>query len=166
MKRPSLVAAVLGLLLCVCASSFAATNSVLTTAPSLTRFDLCWGARPGLQSCTVKWDGKKLTCEFCFHGKRERAEIVPTKVAWEKFWTAMDKVRVWEWKSRYDNYHVLDGLVWSLQIDRGDHRVDSGGRNGYPAFGEPGADNEEPSPEFTQYQKAVEDLIGRRLWRE
>jgi len=78
----------------------------------------------------------------------------------------MDEVKVWEWKERYENPDVFDGLAWSLQIERGNRRASSRGRNGYPGFVRKGETELEPSLPFKEYQRAVETLIGRPIWHQ
>ncbi len=78
----------------------------------------------------------------------------------------MDELKVWDWEKRYDNRNVMDGLVWSLEIKHGDRSASSGGQNGYPDSDLHKMAGPMPSKRFEQYQKAVEELIGRPLWKE
>jgi hypothetical protein len=94
--------------------------------------------------------------------KQDKVEVVPTEEAWEKFWKVMDEVGVWEWKTNYDNLHIMDGQRWTLKLQRGERKVSSGGINGYPYTGEKPRSGRR-TPLFIKYEKAVEALIGRPL---
>jgi hypothetical protein len=166
MKTHYLISAVLGLMILGAAPSSGASKSSATNANTRAKLDLYWGAGPATYSCYIKGDHRTLTCEFNSLGQKSRVKSVPTKEAWAKFWKAMDEVRLWEWQARYDNPNIMDGLVWSLEIVRGGRQANSGGRSGFPTFGKPGKADGVPSPLFITYQRAVEDLIGRKLWKE
>jgi hypothetical protein len=161
---PALPAILWVLLLCL-EPSRAETNSVPSNGAATEALDLFWGAAPSIVTCSVKGDGRVLTYEFTSAAKKNKVKIVPAKEAWEKFWKAMDEVQLWKWQKRYDNVHIMDGLVWSLDVRRGEQKVRSGGHNGYPTLERLTKPAQEPSPIFRKYQQAVEELMGRKLWQ-
>ena len=147
-------------------ASFAETNSVSTKGPYPAQLELFWAGLPGLNFCSVKWDGKSLTYEQRFKAKKQRVEITPTAEQWTRFWAKMDEVGVWCWQKRYDNPPVMDGAVWNLKMEHGTNKVRCSGSNAYP--GDKGANVPSISPTqmFLKYQEAVEALIGRKLWAQ
>ncbi|WP_053942601.1 hypothetical protein [Kallipyga gabonensis] len=50
------------------------------------------------------------------------------------FFEALTALHVGEWEERYDNWNVLDGYSWSLEIcfSNGHKAVEKGGSNDYP----------------------------------
>ena len=163
MKYLGRFAFVVGLCFLSSGLGLSATNS---NSSSAVRLELFWGALPLINTVNIKGSEQGLTFNYFSASKKKEQKIVPTKEAWEKFWKALDELKVWEWEKRYDNRNVRDGLVWSLKIQHGDRSVSSGGTNGYP-----GSDLHEmagpmPSQRFKEYQEAVEALISRPLWKE
>lgn len=165
MKLLHLVACAIAVLFFSSNATLAADHSSATNSPSPVRLDLLWVGMPLIASCRITGDEQKLTCFFRQH-LPQTYEIAPTKEAWTNFWKSMDQVKVWEWKSRYDNPKVRDGLAWSLEIQRGDRKVVSGGSNGYPGSGNAKPGGWGPTALFMEYQKAVEELIGRPIWEK
>jgi hypothetical protein len=110
-----------------------------------------------------EWDGKALQCGTLdsVRGKGTTKTITPSADQWKKFWKTMDEVKVWKWRSRYENLDVLDGSSWSLELEYGDEMVRSRGRNGYPsdddvaAMAGPGE-----SEIFKKFREAVRELVA------
>ena len=166
MKYLGRFASVVGLLFFSSGLGLAATNSVSTNSVAVTRLELFWGGLPSIRTVNIKGNEQGLTFNYFSASKKNEQKIVPTKEAWAKFWKTMDELKVWDWEKRYDNRNVRDGLVWSLEIKRGDRSVSSGGQNGYPGSDLHKLVGPMPSQRFEQYQKAVEELVGRPLWKE
>lgn len=74
------------------------------------------------------------------YGHPEYLELSARK--WANFRKKLDALGVWDWKPTddskmqppYENPGVMDGTGWSLKIDWGDRRLQSGGDNNYPGF--------------------------------
>ncbi len=166
MKYLGRFAFVVGLLFVSSGVGLSATNSVSTNSVPVSRLELFWGGLPSITTVNIKGSEPELTFNYFSASKKSEKKIVPTKEAWVKFWKALDELKVWEWEKRYDNRNVRDGLVWSLKIQHGDRSVSSGGSNGYPGSDLQKMDGPMPSQRFKEYQEAVEELIGRPLWKE
>jgi hypothetical protein len=68
---------------------------------------------------------------------------VPTEAQWREFWREMERIRVWEWKNRYDpsdiGEEVYDGGGWHLKLAYRGRAVDTAGENSGPKPGNPKA---------------------------
>ena len=156
--------ALLSLVLFWAGTTFAATNSVPSKELLPQQLELFWGGLPGLNTCSVQWDGKSLAYEQTYRAKKTKADINPSDQQWQRFWKQMDEVNVWSWQKRYDNPDVMDGMVWHVKMGLGTNRVETYGSNAYPGNTETNRSDINPSKLFMQYQAAVEELIGRKLW--
>jgi hypothetical protein len=80
--------------------------------------------------------------------------VVPTVQDWEAFWSAIDRIGVWQWQPRYDDPDILDGTQWTLELMNGPRRVKSFGSNSYPG----GTDRGHAQP-FEQLLDAIGALV-------
>lgn len=76
----------------------------------------------------------------------------PTPEQWQAFLDALDTADIWNWKSHYCNYDVLDGTSWGLTVEVGDRRQESSCENDFPET-------------FNQVLSAISALVGRRDFR-
>jgi hypothetical protein len=93
----------------------------------------------------VKWEKERLVLikrvadmqgKGSFHETREQLE--PPPAAWQRFWTHIDSLGVWQWKSDYSSSKssLPDGESWSLNLEHGAKQVKSKGYNAVPeAYG-------------------------------
>jgi hypothetical protein len=108
------------------------------------------------------WDGKQLVYESFVSGYEERRQVylAPSRAQWSRFWRTMETIDVWSWSERYESGTRLepeelirDGSHWSLSLQVGDRRVESGGDSSGPA--EPGE-----SAGLDAFAEAVSRLTG------
>lgn len=76
----------------------------------------------------------------------------------------MDALGVWTWEREYVTHGVEDGTSWSLELGRGERRVESGGSNAYPhaAHGRRPMDSTSETPTWKRFCAAVRDLLDGR----
>ena len=98
----------------------------------------------------VRWHRGKLR----YRTDDSKGTVAPSAEAWETFWATMDKIGVWDWKSRYDDPETMDGVQWKVEINDGVRRVQSFGSNRYP-----GSRDREKARPFQEFLKAVGALI-------
>jgi hypothetical protein len=79
------------------------------------------------------------------------SEVTPSRQAWLVFWSQLDRLGVWNWKSDYINDNMLDGYEWSVDIVYGNRSVTSQGRNNEPS-------------DFEAFREAVGQLLGVGSW--
>ena len=102
------------------------------------------------RSMVVTWDGKALKVERSVEGRDQPPQsVMPSDAAWLQFWKEVDAIGVWKWNAKYVDPQTVDGHSWSVDIERGDTKIRSSGRNLYPA-------------QFERYENAVLDLIGEK----
>jgi hypothetical protein len=96
-----------------------------------------------------------MTGKGSFHETTERLE--PTPEAWERFWTRIDSLGVWQWKSDYNDpkRDWPDGESWALTLRRRARQMKSKGYNAVPDT-------------YSKFRSAVYELIedARRHSRE
>ena len=81
----------------------------------------------------------------------ERQErIQTTEQKWQSFWTEIDRIDVWSWRSSYENKEICDGRWWTLELGHQQCKLISKGLNHWPA-------------PFPQFIKALETLTARPL---
>jgi len=81
--------------------------------------------------------------------QKETVETVtPTAEQWLAFETALDALKVWDWKKTYE-IPSEDGTQWSATIVEDGRKLESTGNNAYP-------------PDFKKYLAAVKALLGGR----
>ena len=73
--------------------------------------------------------------------------VRPTDEAWTSFLTALDSLRVWEWRERYDHPGMCDGTSWKVDIVWDNRHIGSSGSNSFPRV-------------FEDYLEAVRALVG------
>ncbi|MFP3853189.1 MAG: hypothetical protein ACLFWD_02725 [Anaerolineales bacterium] len=112
-------------------------------------------------SYQVSWAGGKLWyIRRPQGGELIREALSPSDEAWQRFWTQLDQIRVWNWTGRYENPSVLDGTAWGLEISRDDRELECSGRNAYPPEGK-GPSMPKPFRRFLQELSLL--LDGRGL---
>ncbi len=101
-------------------------------------------------------DGKRLI--YKTYGDRYKLlntqEINPTEDQWLTFWTAINKINIWEWETRYEDPGVMDGTSWRVCIQYGNRSIESSGSNKYPG----GTDD---AKDFGLFLRAFRKLLGR-----
>lgn len=75
-------------------------------------------------------------------------QVAVTPEEWDAFWTKVDLLDVWSWKTYYRR--ARDGGKWSLELQRGDRQVTASGRNAGP-------DN------YSEFYRSLKQLVGGRL---
>ena len=80
-------------------------------------------------------------------------KIIPTEDQWLAFWTAINKLNVWKWKTRYEDPHVMDGTSWGVCIEYGGRSIESSGSNSYPG-------ESDDAGGFGLFLRAVRKLLG------
>ena len=80
-------------------------------------------------------------------------EINPTEKQWLAFWTALNKINIWKWETRYENPGVMDGTSWRVCLQYGGKSIESSGSNSYPG------DSDE-ADDFGLFLRAVRKLLG------
>ena len=106
----------------------------------------------------VRWHRGKL--RYRSHEAPSEVPIVPSGVDWESFWTAMDRIGVWNWQARYNDRETLDGTQWSIDISKGSRSVRCFGSNAYPG----GKDLQHARP-FQEFLAAVRALVRQPFGR-
>ncbi|MEP6668159.1 MAG: hypothetical protein ABJF10_03350 [Chthoniobacter sp.] len=84
----------------------------------------------------------------------ERSTVKVAEAQWKKFRTRLDAAKVWTWKTDYTNPAILDGTSWKLAADFGDQKIETSGRNAYPA-----------QAQFDALLAAVEELLGGKTFK-
>ncbi len=85
----------------------------------------------------------------------EKLETIrPEAIDWQRFWSELDKIKIWEWEQRYDNPHVLDGTSWSVHIEYQGKSLKSSGSNAYPD-----SKGAAPGKVFKKFCRAVSNLV-------
>lgn len=49
--------------------------------------------------------------------------MVPTHSQWEDFSKLCDELDVWSWPPDYQRMKILDGLLWTFELEIGERRV-------------------------------------------
>ena len=57
----------------------------------------------------------------------------PSKEKWNTFWYFLDDKKVWEWKKKYINHDILDGIQWEIEFSNSIKNVKSYGSNKLPS---------------------------------
>jgi hypothetical protein len=92
-------------------------------------------------SDSVKWERDKLVfvkrvADMSGKGSfvETKEELSPTPEAWRRFWTRINSLGVWQWKSEYHDAKRdgPDGESWALTLQIGAKQVKSKGYNGVP----------------------------------
>ncbi|HEU4454229.1 MAG TPA: hypothetical protein VFR81_14270 [Longimicrobium sp.] len=92
-------------------------------------------------------------------GAVDSVRAVPTAEQWRGFWASVDEIGVDQWRRRYVNPRVVDGLGWQLLLQTEEREIVSTGSNSYP--GPRGRENEEEmTPEFLAFLDTLGDLVG------
>jgi hypothetical protein len=87
----------------------------------------------------------------------------PDQDRWASFWTAIERIGVWDWKPDYSDTGVLDGTQWSLRMRHNGRVMSSEGDNDYP--GGVDAEFSDDSP-FGQFLAALAQLLGVKQFYE
>jgi len=106
---------------------------MIDKSPWPSRFRLYIGGAPFEPSYTVEMEGRILSYRArSGEGKESEQKISPRSEQWESFWTALERAGVWRWKARYPNPGVLDGTLWSVDIEHLGRAIASQGDNAFP----------------------------------
>ena len=54
--------------------------------------------------------------------------LSPSKKKWERFWTQMEKIDIWNWDKGYESF-ACDGTEWHIVIDYDGKKIESSGNN-------------------------------------
>ena len=110
---------------------------------------------------TVEWcDGILISRDLFDSSHSSATKVSPSNEDWRQFWRVVDNVKVWEWLPGYDNELVLDGVQWSLKLERHGQKIASNGSNAFPGFAGP----EFPDTcDFAKFLDAIQILARRKL---
>jgi len=117
----------------------------------------------------VEWDGKalryKVTGLDVDQKQSKTKAVTPSEAQWKKFWASVDGAKAWKWSTRYENEAVQGGTSWGLQMEHGEKKLKSSGRNAYPNDEDVTKGTQEPTPSkaFRQFRKGIEALLGFEL---
>ncbi|MHB8840379.1 MAG: hypothetical protein ACYC56_01095 [Candidatus Aquicultor sp.] len=90
-------------------------------------------------------------------------EIQPTPEQWDRFWTEVERIGVWNWVPYYEqrSTHGEDGDHWFVHLSLGDRSMLSEGDNCYPGQ----MDQSGSSQPFKQFLEALRELLGgAEIW--
>jgi hypothetical protein len=73
--------------------------------------------------------------------------IKPSLAEWRIFWSKVETLGVWKWKSSHHDPGIEDGSYWELELNYGGKSKKSEGINSYPKT-------------FDSFVKALERLLG------
>lgn len=79
----------------------------------------------------IEYNNGYLTKKLGLNGF-EVEKIKPSADEWKEFWSGLNKIGLWSWKSSYENLNVLDGYTWYLHIISPSNSIKSTGENSYP----------------------------------
>jgi hypothetical protein len=96
---------------------------------------------------------------FELRGLREEVLFNPTPsvAAWKRFWRSVEKLGVWSWDPKYDNFDILDGVAWELSLRYQGKAVRSEGTNAFPGIVK---DSGEYTATYSEFLKALRTLAG------
>jgi hypothetical protein len=129
------------------------------------KFSFSTGGMVGFQ--TAKWNGKALVYEETKYGSVvTNRTIKPTNKQWREFWAATERMRLSKWQRFYENPNILDGWVWSIEIEHGTQEINTFGRNAVPDDADltKAAKDSHPNKTFNAFKSALEGLLGFKLW--
>ena len=89
--------------------------------------------------------------------------VRPTAESWERFWSEMDEIDLWSWRSEYlppSNVEIFDGTQWRVSVQYSGRDLMSRGDNAYPSDADPEVATLDPGNRFRRFTEAVEELIG------
>ena len=75
--------------------------------------------------------------------------IAPTPQQWAAFEKSLNRIKVWEWDKEYQDYSILDGTSWHVEIQWGERSVAACGSNAFPDT-------------FGSFLRALRKLLGGR----
>lgn len=90
-----------------------------------------WFVRYETRKITFKGEDLFLDVDYSYGSKPFTQKFPGMK---KDFFEALTALHVGEWEERYDNWNVLDGYSWSLEIcfSNGHKAVEKGGSNDHP----------------------------------
>ena len=106
---------------------------------------------------TRYWDDAKVP--------EKSIKTVPTKEQWQKFRADLEKLKIWEWRARYEPAKEADKVdtIWSTVVKYADKQIRSDGINSYPGPNNKKFDStDKESDVFVGYLLAMRDLIGNQ----
>ncbi len=90
-----------------------------------------------------------------------REKIIPSKAQWQAFADTVDEIGIWNWKRDYPNPGIIGGgNKWEVDVAIGGRHVSARGDCSYPGSGTPSGNVYEVSREFSDFLRAVRELIG------
>ena len=114
----------------------------------MSKFSFSWGAVGGDGVSVKMLEDSTLIHSFMEGLSSVRTPVNPSPEAWEEFYRTCKELGVSEWDADYKgDEFVLDGPVWSVDIDRDGLVVKSGGYCEFP-------------PNFPLFCAALEKLVG------
>lgn len=90
--------------------------------------------------------------------------ITPTTTEWKSFTQTLDALNIWIWQTNYTN-GVDNGTHWTLDIAYAGHALKTQGVNCYPDMDGKPVNTPKATPTFESFQKAVESLVGGKVFR-
>ena len=86
----------------------------------------------GKKKLFLKNDEISLPAPDAFTFQEFTGIIAPSASELEEFSISLDELNIWEWKKRYNNSFIEDGIQWSLYIHTNSRELYSGGSNDFP----------------------------------
>lgn len=114
----------------------------------VSKLKLYIGGAPFAPSYLVALQGRRLSYRArSGEGRDKKRALAPTPEQWEEFWSALHRAGVWGWKERYPNPGIVDGTMWSIEIEHEGRSITSRGDNAFPK-------------RFDAFLEAVRRLLG------
>ena len=128
------------------------------------RFDARVGGFLGYTYQVQLQDGLLQYARFGGGHKPTHARVRPTMEQWTEFRRELDAIDIWRWRAQYVNLGVTDGTQWSLDVAFRDRAIKTQGSNEYPGTMPDFSGGPSASEAFTRYLKAVQRLVGGRVF--
>jgi hypothetical protein len=109
-------------------------------------------------------DGRLQYTRFGRGLNSEPVEVRPTTEQWKEFRHELDAIGVWRWRAQYSTPGVADGTQWSLEVAYADREIRTQGNNNYPGAAPVPSGVPSGSKAFTRYLKAVQQLLGGKVF--
>ena len=90
---------------------------------------------------TVTWKAPELvfigtqsTRDGTGNVRKSRRAMRVSADAWQRFWSRVDTLAVWQWKASYTSEasNQMDGSAWSLELTHAGHHISAKGYNAQP----------------------------------
>jgi len=92
--------------------------------------------------------------------EKRQTRTTPTPDQWRQFRETLDSLRVWQWRSKYPNPGVADGLRWDVDLTYADRSLHVEGDSNFPDDEGKPVNSAQPTSAFQRLREAVQKLIG------